>query len=144
MAADYSPDKIDLVIAGHRVSGVAAGTFITVSYRTDSDALTVGADGLSAYARSKDRSATITVVLMPNSASNDVLTGLWYGQSTGLVYPTAMIDRNGRTEGAAPGCRISKLPDVSYADAVETRTWTILADNWQSFVGGSPEAPTQQ
>jgi hypothetical protein len=144
MAADYAPDKVDLVFGGHRVSGFAAGTFIALTMRTDSDALTVGADGLSAYARSLDRSATITVTLMPNSASNDVLSSFWAAQGTGVVYPCALLDRNGRTVGAAPGCRISKQPDVSFADAVETRVWTITCDRWQMFVGGSPEAPTAQ
>ena len=81
---------------------------------------------------------------MPNAASNDVLSGFWAAQATGVVYPIALLDRNGRSVGACPGGRISKLPDVSYADAVETRSWTLLCDNWQSFVGGSPEAPTAQ
>lgn len=142
MAADYAPDKIDLIIGGHRVSGFAAGTFVSVSYRTDSDSLTVGADGLSAYARSLDRSATITITLMPNAASNDVLTSFWSAQGSGIVYPLAIADRNGRTVGAGAGARISKLPDVSFADAVESRTWTILVDRLSMFVGGSPEAPT--
>jgi len=142
MAADYAPDKIDLVLGGVRISGYAAGTFITLAYRTDSDSLTVGADGLASFARSLDRSATITIVLMPNAASNDVLSGLWRSQTFGVAFPIGMIDRNSRTVAAAGSGRISKLPDVSYADAVETRTWTILCDNLQEFVGGAPEAPT--
>jgi hypothetical protein len=140
--SNYSPDQIDVVIAGVRMSGFAPGSFVSVSLRTDSDTLTVGADGLAAFNRNLDNSATVTITLMPNSVSNDVLTGFWQAQLAGVVHPFAMQDRSGRTVAAGAACRIAKLPDVSYGTEVEPRAWTIIVSNLNLYVGGSPAAPT--
>jgi hypothetical protein len=138
----YSPDSIDVVISGIRISGYVQGTYISLVTRTDSDTLTVGSDGLSAFNHNFDDSATLTLTLMPNAVSNDVLTGLWKLQRSGVVHPFAMQDRNGRTVAASAACRISKLPDVTYGTEVEPRAWTIIVSNLNLYVGGSPAAPT--
>ena len=69
------PKNILFLYAGAIIEGFADGSFVKVEYNTDAMNLSVGADGVGARGKSNNRSAKITLRLMPNSPSVLVMKG---------------------------------------------------------------------
>lgn len=135
----YDPASVSIVFAGIPMEGFADGTFITVARDNPSFNLAIGSDGEGARAKSNDKSGTITVTLMQNSATNDLLSSLSIvDEQTGNgVGPFLMKDLSGRSICAAETAWLEKPSDISFAREIENREWTIKTDSLDLFAGGN-------
>jgi hypothetical protein len=72
----YNPKLINVVVNGILVTGFADGDFVTVETDADLYTATVGATGEVVRTRNLNRMATVTVVLLADSPTNDLLSAL--------------------------------------------------------------------
>lgn len=131
--AKQSAKQRHVFIGNHKVVGRAKGTSVSV-VKPDRVTVEVGVDGEGVYNDNGDDSATITLSLMPNSDTNDVLSAL---HTSGLAVPVSLVETNGRTAGGCAHALVVKQADVTWSDGGDVRQWTIVTTNWQGLVGGS-------
>ena len=139
MAKTYDPKQYSLIVGGHIVGGFADGTFLTVARNNDTWALTMGADGEGARAKSNDKSGTLVFTLLQTSQSNSVLSGFHNADelnNAGQV-PVLVKDNNGDTVIEATTAWVRKPADVELAKEITSREWTIETDNLTMLVGGN-------
>lgn len=139
MAKTYDPKQYSLIVGGHIVEGFADGTFLTVARNNDSYALTMGADGEGARARSNDRSGTFVFTLLQTSRSNPVLSAFHNtDEATGQgQVPVLIKDGNGDTVLEAATAWVRKPADVELAKEITSREWTLETDRLSMVVGAS-------
>ncbi len=139
MTATLDPNLFHISVAGRTLSGLADGTYIRVERRNPTWALTVGADGEAARAKSNDKSGTITITLLQSSADNDFLSGLAITDelsNTGIV-PVTIVDDAGTTVVGAAQAWITQPAAIENAKEVQGREWVIETGSMDMFVGGN-------
>lgn len=134
----YDPAGIAIIVAGGPIEGFAPDTFVVAARRNPSWALTVGADGEGARAKSNDKSGTITFTLIQTSLSNDFLSSLAALDelTNNGVGPLLIKDLNGDTIIAAGTAWVQKPADSEYGKEIATREWVLETDDLNMFVGG--------
>ena len=139
MAKTYDAKQVSVIVGGHIVEGLADGTYVTVTRNNDSFALTMGADGEGARAKSNDKSGTVELTLLQTSASNDVLTGFANADeiSNSGQVPILIKDQNGSTLVEAATAWIQKPADVTFGKEIEERSWVLESDDLTLFVGSN-------
>lgn len=139
MAKTYDPKQYSLIVGGHIVGGFADGTFLTVARNNDTWALTMGADGEGARAKSNDKSGTFVFTLLQTSNSNSVLSGFHTADelSNGGQVPVLVKDNNGDTVLEATTAWVRKPADVELGKEITAREWTVETDNLSMLVGGN-------
>lgn len=135
MAKQYDPKQVSLSIGTHTVQGYADGTFANWESNREDEALTVGADGEGATARSNDESGRLTITILQTSISNDILTGFRNGRTR---FPVLMKDSNGTTVLAAAIAYIVTRPGVEFSNEITNREWIIESASWDYQMGGIP------
>lgn len=138
MAKDYDPKQVTIVVGGHIVEGYADGTFASLERSKDAYALTVGAGGEGARAKSNDKSGELTITLLQSSKSNDVLSGYATADeiSNSGQVPAFLKDNNGTTLAEAVTAWVKKKPTLEYGNEITNRVWVISSDNWDILAGG--------
>lgn len=135
----YDPKQVSVIIGGKIMSGFADGSIVKVKRNSDAFTLKVGVDGGGTRAKSNDSSGEIEIELMQSSNSNDDLSA--FAQADALtnagVVSGIVKDGSGRTVVGATTCWVKKMPDVSFGKEVGTRTWVIVSDDLNMFVGGN-------
>lgn len=139
MAKTYDPKDYSLIVGGHIVEGFADGTFMTVSRNNDTFALTMGADGEGARAKSNDTSGTFVFTLLQTSRSNAVLSSFHNADelNNGGQVPVLVKDNNGDTVLEASTAWVRKPADVELAKEITSREWTLESDKLTMVVGSS-------
>lgn len=141
MAKTYDPKQIIVTFGGIIAQGFADGTFLSVSFNEDQFALTVGADGEGARAKSNNNSARIELTLMQTSITNDLLSAVRRADASlpgrAGVLPLQIRDVLGTTLYEAMDCWIVKSPDVEFSKEISERTWILETDYLFDFVGGN-------
>lgn len=139
--AVYDADEVSLSLNGIPLSGYADGAFCRIAMESDAFSDIAGTDGEVARSKSNDKRATITIMLLQTSKSNDVLSALAIldqnapgGAGVGVFL---LRDRQGTTLHLAPSAWISKLPDSEFGREAGTREWTLRCAEMQSFVGSN-------
>lgn len=135
----YDPAAVNIIFAGIPIDGFADGTFITVARDNPSYNLSIGSDGEGARAKSNDKSGTVTITLMQNSRTNDLLSALSIADelSGDGIGPFLMKDLSGRTLCAAETAWLEKPSDVEFAREITNREWVIKTDALDIFAGGN-------
>lgn len=135
----YNAAEVVIIFAGIPMEGLADGTFVTVARNNQAFSLAVGSDGEGARAKSNDKSGTITITLMQNSAANDLLSAIANldEQSGDGVAPFLMKDLSGTTLVAAETAWVQKQADVEFAKEITNREWVLESDAIDMFVGGN-------
>ena len=139
----YDPDKVVVTFGPAVVSGIAAGTFVSVERNEDAFTVTVGADGETARTRNNNRSGTITITLLQTSSSNDMLSSfaqLDEKSATG-VLPLVVKDLLGNTLCVAPNAWVKKIANAEFGKEHGDREWVLESDLIEMFVGGSGTPP---
>ena len=137
----YDPKQIVIVLGGIIITGFADGTFLNITYNEDQFALTVGADGEGARAKSNNNSARIEVSLLQTASANALLSNLRRldisipGRAG--VVPLQIRDVLGGTLYEAQDCWIVKSPDAEYSKEISERTWILETDNLFDFLVGN-------
>lgn len=139
MVKTYDPKSMAIIIGGKQASGFADGTFLNVEFDEDAFGLTVGADGEGMRAKSNNKSATITLTLLPTSDYNRHLSDLAQADedSNSGVVPVLIKDGSGRDLHSAESAWIQKRAAAEYSREGSPREWTLRTDNLQSFLGGN-------
>lgn len=139
MVRTYDPAKVDIIFNGVRITGIAKGTFLTVSRDNPAWASDAGSDGSGYRAKSNDKQATAVVTTHQTSPSNDALSALaLLDEATGNgAGPLLVKDRSGRTLVFAATAWIEKYAEIEMSNVVTNRAWAIKTDNMDVLVGGN-------
>lgn len=138
----YDPKKYAISFAGVMLnSGVADGTFLSVSSVTPAFSSKAGVDGTVTRSRSHDRRKTATLTLMQSSEVNDRLSAILNadrnavnGQGVGVFY---VQDLGGTTVLQAAKAYIANDPDLTLSAEAETRDWVFELAEVVSPIHGS-------
>jgi hypothetical protein len=138
----YDADQVSISLAGIPISsGFADGEFLRIEQEGDDFVDVVGTDGEVSRSKTRDRRATITVLLMQTSDSNALLSAL---NNLDILAPngagvgTLLVrDRQGTSIYRADECWIQKSPDVSFDREATSREWTLRCANLQRLDGGN-------
>lgn len=141
VAATQDPRRVSVVIAGYKITGFASDDSFNAAYDAPRFSKIVGVLGLGAFAKSHDKSGTVTLTLMANSTDNDVLNTLQKADelaSGGVLYPLAALDGNGRSL-VAGNVRITTPP--TFSNTAQTKTWVMQSTKLIISHGGMTETP---
>ena len=128
---EYDPRKNSISWLGADITGVADGTYITITPNADLATYTVGAQGDSACSINPDLSATVEITLLQNSPDNLTLTAILNKFHLGTSdFPTgAMVIR----DPSAPfipileGVRLQARPTYERAQEQVNVVWRFHA-----------------
>lgn len=137
----YDSNEVQVAFAGVPVQGYADGDFLTISHETDAFSDVVGTDGEVSRSKTNDRRATVEIILMSTSPTNDLFSAIYLAdiKSPGGAGVGALLvtDLNGTSLYTAGNAWIMKAPDVTYGREANERTWTIRVDKLIEFTGGN-------
>jgi len=132
---------VQVAFAGVPAQGFADGDFLTITNETDAFTSVVGTDGEVSRSKTNDRRATVEIVLMCTSPTNDLFSAIHLadlaapgGAGVGALLVT---DLNGSSLYTAGAAWIMKAPDVTYGREANERTWTLQVDKLIEFTGGN-------
>ena len=137
----YDANQVQVSFSGVPVQGYADGDFLTIT--TESDAFSSKAGTLGDVARSKtnDRRATIEIILMQTSPTNDLFSAIHVADLNSPggagVGAFLVVDLNGTSLYAAGNAWIKRSPDPTFGRESGERTWTLEVDVLQDFTGGN-------
>ena len=135
----YDPAQVKMTFGGAIIEGYAEGSFINVQYNADLFALTVGSDGEATRSKSNNKSARVTVTLMPGALANAILGGFQKADDAGGVgvLPLSITDLSTGSSFIAEGAWIVKPPDYDFQTEAQPREWIIETDNLLQLVGAA-------
>lgn len=124
------------------LQGAAAGTYFTHAYdNPDRVKKLMGVGGLGYYVTTGDLSATMTMVVLPNSEENDILNAALVASQAapnGLRYP--YLCKQGLTIYSG-FCRVAGEPPLEYSDVGVTRSWKLITTRSVGKMGGALATP---
>ena len=137
----YDPKEIIVSVAGQILSGFSEDV-VTVARLEDAVIDDVGADGEVIRILSNDRRGTITISLLPTSASNLVLSVLANADELGggNVFPVLVQDNRGNDIHIGAQAWIVKQPDAIYNTTNQPREWELRVADLRMVVGGHSSA----
>lgn len=135
----YAADEVRIVVGGAPISGLADGTFVSISRDEQAFNKVTGADGVTSRAKTANRAGTITLTLQQTSPGNDVLSALMLADEAGNNGVTSVLvkDSGGRTLHFAASAWVQQMPDVDFSKDIEEREWVLDCAAIDSFVGGN-------
>jgi len=135
----YAADEVRIIAGGVPISGLADGTFVTISRDEQAFNKVTGADGSTSRAKTANRAGSITITLQQTSPSNDYLSGLAIAdeQGSGGVVPMLIKDESGRTVAATGAAWVQQAPDQEFSKDVSEREWVMDCARIDMFVGGN-------
>jgi hypothetical protein len=140
--ANYSPSDVTITVAGlYSVTGFAEGTFVRITKNTRQIITMRGMDGAMSRCKSPDTGWRIEITLAQSSSANDIFSTLWnVDKVTGLgKFPLFIKDGSGSTMFMAATAWIEELPDITFSNQMETRTWTFCATDVLVNIGGNDD-----
>jgi hypothetical protein len=135
----YNFKEVQVIVGAVPISGFAEGGAIRVARNADSWSLTMGADGEGTRARSNDQSGTIELDLMQSSESNAYLSSLVIADELegASLVPVLVKDSSGLDLHAAEQSFVLRPADAEYESEAGLRTWTLVTDRLDMFLGGN-------
>ena len=124
----YDPKKVTIILGTHIVTGVADGTFATLTQTNDQWIHKSGSDGEEMRARSNDGRGEFTLTLMQTSATNTFIQGLVLADEISgnggvpLLIKDASSDA---TVGASEYIWVKKSPDLARAREDSNTVWVF-------------------
>jgi hypothetical protein len=129
-----------VMYGGYRFTGFSDSTSYSAVYDNPRMSKVSGVNGLGAFSKNSNKDATITLEVFQTSDDNDALSiinTVNLSLDGGFLLPFTAHDANGRTVQASPAAVVADFADVTISNGVETRTWTLIAADFISFVGGT-------
>lgn len=135
----YAADEVRIVVGGAPVTGLADGTFVSISRDEQAFNKVTGADGVTSRAKTGNRAGTITLTLQQTSPANDVVSALMIAdeESNSGVTSVLVKDTSGRTLHFAASAWVQQMPDTDFSKDIEEREWVLDCAAIDSFVGGN-------
>jgi hypothetical protein len=141
----YASDEVQIIVGGVPMSGLADGTFVSISRDEQAFTKVTGADGSTSRSKSANRAGSITITLKQTSPANDVLSGFMIAdeQSNNGVVPVMVKDTGGRTLHYASAAWVQQMPDQDFSKEISNREWVMDCARINSFVGGNTQSTAQ-
>jgi hypothetical protein len=138
----YASDEVQIIVGGVPMSGLADGTFVSISRDEQAFTKVTGADGSTSRSKSANKAGTITITLKQTSPSNDVLSGFMIADEQGNagVVPVMVKDTGGRTLHYASAAWVQQAPDQDFAKELSEREWIMDCARIDMFVGGNAQS----
>lgn len=126
----YDSSEVTVTVGPIEVnSGREKGTFVRIENESDDYGDEVGADEEVVRWKTNDQRATITLILMASSSSNQAFSALrtadFLAPNGAGIVPLYIKDNNGASIYAAKDCWIQKPPTVEYGQEPGTREWVF-------------------
>ena len=136
---NYDPSRYTVSFGSILIGGFNDGTFIKTSRNEDAYSVKVGGQGDVTRVRSLNKTGQITVTLLAESPTNDLLSAEAINDElTGAAYAPIMVkDLNGTTVMAAENAWIMKMPETEIATDASPREWVLECADLTMLVGGS-------
>jgi hypothetical protein len=141
----YASDEVQIIVGGVPMSGLADGTFVSISRDEQAFTKVTGADGSTSRSKSANRAGSITITLKQTSPANDVLSGFMIAdeQSNNGVVTVMVKDTGGRTLHYASAAWVQQMPDQDFSKEISNREWVMDCARINSFVGGNTQSTAQ-
>lgn len=141
--AHYSPEDVIVLVAGSiPISGMAEGTFVSVTKEDVPFTTKVSADGVVSRSYTNSQVYNITLTLHSASSSNDLLTKLWRidEMTQRGKFSVLVKDPLGTSLFHSNIGWVSKTPNLEFADKITNRDWTITCTQGTVNFGGNEDA----
>lgn len=134
----YDPKRVDLIVSGHLISGLADGDSISLEPNADAVTTKVGNQGDVVRSRMADRTYTLTIRLLGESPSNTILAAL-HKTDTETNAPFTVILRNtlGTEVASAATAYVIKRPSLAWGAESGQKEWAIMLTDVEVFEGGA-------
>ena len=140
--ATYSPEDVTILVAGIvPITGLAAGSFLTISKNMQPFTTQRTSDGQVARLYNNDQTYTISIALHSAAESNDVLTKISLLDQTLLKgkFPLFIKDTKGTSFFFSTTTWIEAEPDQEFSDEITTRTWILRSSQAVTNIGSNVE-----
>ena len=123
----YSPSDVSILIAGHEISGLADGTFVTIEPEEKFFETKRNADGSMSRTLKRTQPYKLVLSITQTSPSNDYLNLLLNLDKTfaDAVVPAYIKDWSSGTSILIAQIWIDSLPQIVYANGMEMREWEL-------------------
>ena len=140
LLGSYSPNDINVIVAGVPVSGFGDGDFVSAEFSSDAAVLKEGADGSPAISYKRGlRGGQVTITLLQTSLSNNYLSGLLFAQKSAAgastTIPLAIINSQGGQTVTMPRAAFMKEPTVTFGPEVSTVEYTFIGQLAVEYAG---------
>jgi hypothetical protein len=135
----YAADAVKIIVGGVPMSGLADGTFVSISRDEQAYNKVTGADGTTSRAKTANRAGSITLTLQQTSPSNDVLSGFMIADEASDSGVVLVKDTSGRTLHYASSAWVQQMPSQEFSKEIAEREWVLDCARIDSFVGGNPQ-----
>lgn len=130
----YSPEDVVVNWAGaFEITGFAEGTMVEASRNSPRTQTVVGAKGDVGITRSADRTGSLTLTLLQNSPSNQMLSAIINAEdlSNSLLIRGDMTikDPSGGTLCYANRCHIQEPASVTLGDGQNAKVWVFFVED---------------
>lgn len=140
--ATYSPEDVTILVAGViPITGLAAGSFLTISKNLQPFTTQRTSDGQVARLYNNDQTYSISITLHSAAESNDVLTKISLLDQTLLKgkFPLFIKDTKGTSFFFSTTTWIEAEPDQEFSDEITTRTWILRSSQAVTNIGSNVE-----
>jgi len=132
--AVYSPLNVHMIYGGAQISGFAEGSYINVEFNEERAVLLVGADGESTRSIVANKSARITVRLLPTSTSNAVFQAALTADELGAgALPLVLTNSDTGQIYTAEGAWVVQPPGYDFQVEAQAVEWVLETDE---LIGG--------
>ena len=128
----YDPSSVKMAWNGINIVGPAEGSFLTVTPNADATNETVGSHGDVAITLNPDNTGTMTLRLLQNSPTNQLLSAIYNLQQLGTNFPVSIfsvIDESASNVGIFLDVHIKRPPDIEFADDTTPKEWMFFISN---------------
>lgn len=138
----YSPKDVTITLGGlHAVTGYADGTFVKITKDIKPFAKVRAMDGEISRQHFDDAGYQVELTIMQSSSTNNILS-MMHNIDT-LTHmgkaPLFIKDNRGQTSFLAGSAWIEKIPDVTFGNELNTRTWVFGCSDVALTVGGNED-----
>lgn len=136
----YSPQDVFISLAGlHTISGYADGTFVRITKDMKPFSKVRAMDGEMARMYNEDEGFRVEVTIAQSSSSNNILSSIYNVDAATQMgkFPLLIKDTKGQTSFFASTAWIEQIPEVTFSNQLETRTWTFGCSGAAITIGGN-------
>lgn len=128
----YDSKKVTIIWGSHIVSGIADGTFVTVTRTSDQWVHKAGSDGEEMRAKSNDGRGELTLTLMQTSSSNTFLQAQKTADDLTGEGGLPLLIKDNSSDGtlvASEYAWVKKDPDMGRAREDTNTVWALSLKN---------------
>lgn len=136
----YSPKDVFISLAGlHTISGYADGTFVRITKDMKPFSKVRAMDGEMARMYNEDEGFRVEITIAQSSTSNNILSSIYNVDAATQMgkFPLLIKDSKGQTNFFAATAWIEMIPEVTFSNQLETRTWVFGCSGAAITIGGN-------